>query len=165
MVLNIKIFHRMASNCPAPAVASTSEQAQAVTTAMVLKLYKRLTVPTFMSCLKQKPQARVTKKCKQQDDFQAKMLQVLEQQTNSEVNDDEVVLAMMAMAKKIKRSLDPDDGAEVIDEMQQLLSRFIRSKKAEQHPDCATRASSFNGFDITNACNAPTPKKSRNTVR
>ena len=46
------------------------------------------------------PQARVTKKHKQQDDFHAKMLQVLEQQTSSEVNDDEVDLAMMAMAKK-----------------------------------------------------------------
>ena len=44
----------------------------------------------------------MTKKCKQQDDSQAKMLHVLEQQTNSEVNDDEVDLAMMAMAKKIK---------------------------------------------------------------
>ena len=76
----------------------------------------------------EKPQARVTKKHKQ-GYFQAKMLQVLEQQTNSEVNDDEVNLAMMAMAKKIKQSLDPDDGAEVIDEMQQLLSRHIRSKK------------------------------------
>ena len=50
----------------------------------------------------EKPQARVTKKHKQQDYFQAKMLQVLEQETNSEVNDDEVNLAMMAMAKKIK---------------------------------------------------------------
>ena len=59
------------------------------------------------------------------------MLQVLEQQTNSEVNDDEVDLAMMAMAKKIKQSLDPDDGAQVKDEMQQLLSRFIRSKKQD----------------------------------
>ena len=76
----------------------------------------------------EKPQARVTKKHKQ-DDFQAKMLQVLEQQTNSEVNDDEVDLAMMVMAKKIKQSLDPDDEAEVIDEMQQLLLRYIRSKK------------------------------------
>ena len=57
------------------------------------------------------------------------MLQVLEQQTNSEVNDDEVDLAMMAMAKKIKQSLDPDDGTQVIDEMQQLLLRCIRSKK------------------------------------
>ena len=55
------------------------------------------------------------------------MLQVLGQQTSSEVNDDEVDLAMMAMAKKIKQSLDHDDGAEVIDEMQKLLSRYIRS--------------------------------------
>ena len=77
-----------------------------------------------MSCLKQKPRARLTKNHKQ-DDFQAKTLQVLEQQSNSEVND-EVDLTMMAMAKKIKQCLDPDDAAEVIDEMQQLLSRFIR---------------------------------------
>ena len=58
-----------------------------------------------MNCLKQKPQARVTKKHKQQDDFQAKMLQVLEQQTSSEVNDDEVDLAMMPMAKKLQEVL------------------------------------------------------------
>ena len=92
------------------------------------------------------------------------MLQVLEKQTNSEVNDDEVDLAMMAMAKKIKRNLHPDDGAEIIDKMQQLLSRYIRSKKTGQHADCATRASCFYGFDITNAYNAQTPKKSGNSV-
>ena len=41
MVLNINKIHRTASNCPAPAGASTSKQAQAVTTAVVLKLYKK----------------------------------------------------------------------------------------------------------------------------
>ena len=34
-----------------------------------------------------------------------------------------------SVTKKIKQSLDPDYGAELIDEMQQLLSRYIRSKK------------------------------------
>ena len=131
MELNIKNFHGTSSNFLAPAVASTfgtstsSDNSNNGTEAV-----EEVNSPNFCELSEtEKPQPRVTKKHKQQDDFQAKMLQVLEQQINSEVNDDEVDLAMMAMAKKIKLSLDPDDGAEVIDEMQQLLLRYIRSKK------------------------------------
>ena len=106
MVLNIKNFHRTSSNCRAPAVASTlgtstsSENSNNGTEAV-----QEANSPNFHELSEtKKPQARVTKKCKQQDEFQAKMLQVLEQQTNSEVNDDEVNLAMMAMAKKKLKS-------------------------------------------------------------
>ena len=99
MVLNIKNFHRTSSNCLAPVVASTSGTStssdnsnngtEAVEEVNSLNFHELSET--------EKAQPRVTKKCKQQDDFQAKMLQVLEQQTNSEVNDDEVNLAMMAM--------------------------------------------------------------------
>ena len=93
----------MASNCPAPAVASTFGTSTSSDNSNDTEAVQEVNSPNFCELSEtEKPQARVTKKCKQQDDFQAKMLQVLEQQTNSEVNDDEVDLTMMAMAKKIK---------------------------------------------------------------
>ena len=104
MVLNIKNFHRTSSNCPAPAVASTSGTSTSSDNSNNgTEAVDDVNSPNFHELSEtEKPQLRVTKKCKQQDDFQAKMLQVLKKQTNSEVNDDEVDLAMMAMAKKIK---------------------------------------------------------------
>ena len=100
MVLDIKNFHRTASNCPAPAVASTSGTSTSSDNNNGTEAAQEVNSPNFHELSDtEKPQARVTKKHKQQDDFQAKMLQVLEQQTSSEVND-EVDLAMMAMAKK-----------------------------------------------------------------
>ena len=102
MVLNIKIFHRMASNCPAHAVALTCRTSTSSDNSNGTEAVQEVNSPNFRELSEtEKPQARVTKKCKQQDDFQTNMLQVLEQQTNSEVNDDEVDLAMMAIAKKI----------------------------------------------------------------
>ena len=104
MVLNRKNFHRTSSNCPAPAVASTSGTSTSSDNSNNgNEAVQEVNSPNFCELSEtEKPQARVNKKRKQQDDFQAKMLQVLEQQTNSEVNDDEVDLAMMAVAKNIK---------------------------------------------------------------
>ena len=63
----------MASNCPAPAVASTSGSTSS-DNSNDTEAVQEVNSPNFGELSEtEKPQARVTTKCKQ-DDFQAKML-------------------------------------------------------------------------------------------
>ena len=46
--------------------------------------------------------------------------------------EDELSMTLSALGKKIKRSLSEDEIDELMDEIQMLVSRFIRSKKNKQ---------------------------------
>ena len=70
-----------------------------------------------------KPESRATKRAKDQADFQAKVMKLVDQE------EDELSMTLSALGKKIKRSLSEDKIDELMDEIQMLVSSFIRSKK------------------------------------
>ena len=76
-------------------------------------------------------------KCQQErEDFQHQLLASLAND-NPDDEQDLTELAMLAMVKKMKRNLDDDAQDELIDEIQQVVSRFIRHVKRRREPTAA----------------------------
>ena len=76
-----------------------------------------------------KPKVHVTKKREQQDEFQERMLQLVEGQVQVLDESDDIDLALQAVGKRMKRHLDTIQRDDMIDEMQQLVSHFIKASR------------------------------------
>ena len=74
-----------------------------------------------------KPESQTTKRAKDQADFQTKVMKLVDQE------EDELSMTLSALGKKIKRNLTEDEIDELMDEIQMLVSRFIKSKKINVH--------------------------------
>ena len=71
---------------------------------------------------------RYNKHQQEREDFQHQLLATLSKDSPEE-EQDSTELAMQAMLKKIKRNLNADAQDDLIDELQQVVSRFIRQAK------------------------------------
>ena len=71
---------------------------------------------------------RSNKRQQDHEDFQQQLLETLKSDGKDEEQDG-TDLAMMAMVKKIKHNLSADQQEDLIDELQQVVSRFCREVK------------------------------------
>ena len=75
---------------------------------------------------------RSNKRQQDHEDFQQQLLETLKSDGKDEEQDG-TDLAMMAMVKKIKRNLSADQQEDLIDELQQVVSRFCHEVKQGQN--------------------------------
>ena len=73
----------------------------------------------------------------EREKFQNKLLETLQNDGKNEEQDG-TELAMLAMVKKIKRNLTADQQEDLIDESQQVVSRFCRDVKQKRSVPTAT---------------------------
>ena len=80
---------------------------------------------------------RHNKRQHEREQFQNKLLETLQNDGKNEEQDG-TELAMLAMVKKIKRNLTADQQEDLIDELQQVVSRFCHDVKQKKSVPTAT---------------------------
>ena len=101
-----------------------------------------------------KPVAKRTKN-KDQSEFQSRVLQLVDQE------EDELGMTLTAVGKKIKQSLNQEDQDELMDEVQMLVSKFIKNKKTKTMPIAVNVTTSATpGTNLVNPINVTAPSAS-----